>query len=73
MFIVKKDFKHLDPIIYPKNIAEHGKLHFGCENRLYRSLIRLFEAFGLTIKKNFILSVVVLETCYWAKSQKTTI
>ena len=55
MFIVKKDFKHLDPIIYPKNIAEQGKLHFGCENRLYRSLIRLFEAFWTCNKKELYL------------------
>ena len=45
MFIVKKDFKCLDPIIYPENISEHDKFHFGQENRLYRSLFRLFEAF----------------------------
>ena len=55
MFTVKKDFKHLDPIIYPKNIAEHGKLHFGNENRLYRSLIRLFEAFWTYNKKELYL------------------
>ena len=47
MFTVKKDFKRLDPIIYPENISEQDKFHFGQENRLYRSLIRLFEAFWI--------------------------
>ena len=55
MFIVKKDFKHLDPIIYPENISEQDKLHFGYENRLYRSLIRLFEAFWIHNKKELYL------------------
>ena len=55
MFTVKKDFKRLDPIIYPENISEQDKLHFGYENRLYRSLIRLFEAFWIHNKKELYL------------------
>ena len=55
MFIVKKDFKRLDPIIYPENISEQDKLHFGYENRLYRSLNRLFEAFWIYNKKELYL------------------
>ena len=55
MFIVKKDFKYLDPIIYPENMSEKDKLHFGNENRLYRSLTRLFEAFWIYNKKELYL------------------
>ena len=55
MFTVKKDFKRLDPIIYPENISEQDKFHFGQENRLYRSLIRLFEAFWTCNKKELYL------------------
>ena len=55
MFIVKKDFKRLDPIIYSENISEQDKLHFGQENRLYRSLFRLFEAFWTYNKKELYL------------------
>ena len=55
MFTVKKDFKQLSSIIYQENISEKDKLHFGCENRLYRSLIRLFEAFWTHNKKELYL------------------
>lgn len=55
MFIVKKELKQLNSIIYPENAPEHDKLHFGCENRLYRSLFRLFEAFWIYNKKELYL------------------
>lgn len=55
MFIIKKDFKRLDPIVYPENMPEKDKLHFGCENRIYRSLFRLFEAFWIYNKKELYL------------------
>lgn len=55
MFIIKKDFKRLDPIIYPENISEQDKLNFGYENRLYRSLFILFEAFWIYNKKELYL------------------
>ena len=45
MFTVKKELKQLNSIIYSENVHEQDKLHFSCENRLYRSLFRLFEAF----------------------------
>ena len=55
MFTIKKDFKRLDPIIYQENMPEKDKLHFGQENGLYRSLIRLFEAFWTYNKKELYL------------------
>lgn len=55
MFIVKKELKQLNSIIYPENVSEQDKLHFGCENRLYRSLFRLFEAFWIYNKKELYL------------------
>ena len=55
MFIVKKELKQLNSIIYPENVSEQDKLHFGCENRLYRSLFRLFEAFWIHNKKELYL------------------
>ena len=55
MFIVKKELKQLNSIIYPENVSEQDKLHFGCENRLYRSLLRLFEAFWIYNKKELYL------------------
>ena len=51
MFIVKKELKQLNSIIYPENVPAQDKLHFSCENRLYRSLFRLFEAFWIYNKK----------------------
>ena len=70
MFIVKKDFKHLDPIIYPENIPEQDKLHFGQENRLYRSLIRLFEAFWIYNKKELYLVGGVVRDLLLGKEPK---
>ena len=55
MFIVKKELKQLNSIVYPENIPEKDKLHFGCENRIYRSLFRLFEAFWIYNKKELYL------------------
>ena len=55
MFIVKKELKQLNSIIYPENMSEQDKLHFGCENRIYRSLFRLFEAFWIYNKKELYL------------------
>ena len=55
MFTVKKDFKRLGSIIYSENISEQDKFHFGQENRLYRSLFRLFEAFWIYNKKELYL------------------
>ena len=55
MFTVKKELKQLNSIIYPENVSEQDKLHFGCENRLYRSLFRLFEAFWIHNKKELYL------------------
>ena len=55
MFIIKKDFKRLDPIVYPENMPEKDKLHFGYENRIYRSLFLLFEAFWIYYKKELYL------------------
>ena len=55
MFIVKKELKQLNSIIYPENVSKQYKLHFGCENRLYRSLFRLFEAFWIYNKKELYL------------------
>ena len=55
MFTIKKEFKQLDSIIYPENMSEKDKLHFGNENRLHRSLIRLFEAFWTYNKKELYL------------------
>ena len=55
MFIVKKELKQLNSIIYPENMSEQDKLHFGYENRLYRSLFRLFEAFWIYNKKELYL------------------
>ena len=55
MFTVKKELKQLNSIIYPENVPEQDKLHFGCENRLYRSLFRLFEAFWIYNKKELYL------------------
>ena len=55
MFTIKKEFKQLDSIIYPENMSEKDKFNFGNENRLYRSLIRLFEAFWIYNKKELYL------------------
>ena len=55
MFVIKKDFKQLDPIVYPENTPEQDKLRFSRENMLYRSLIRLFEAFWIYNKKELYL------------------
>ena len=55
MFIVKKELKQLNSIIYPENMSEQDKLYFGCENRFYRSLFRLFEAFWIYNKKELYL------------------
>ena len=55
MFTIKKEFKQLDSIIYPENMSEKDKFNFGNENRLYRSLIRLFEAFWTCNKKELYL------------------
>ena len=55
MFTVKKELKQLNSIIYPENVPEQDKLHFSCENRLYRSLLRLFEAFWIYNKKELYL------------------
>ena len=55
MFTVKKELKQLNSIIYPENVSEQDKLHFGCENRIYRSLFRLFEAFWIYNKKELYL------------------
>ena len=51
MFAVKEIFRQLNPVIYPKNLAEQDIFNFGQDNRLYRSLIRLFEAFWIKHKK----------------------
>ena len=55
MFIVKKIFEQLNSVIYPENLSEQDKFHFGQDNRLYRSLIRLFEAFWIGHKKELYL------------------
>ena len=55
MFIVKKELKQLNSVIYQENAHEQDKLHFGSENRLYRSLFRLFEAFWVYNKKELYL------------------
>jgi len=55
MFTVKKDFRQLGSIIYPENISEQDKLHFGQDNRLYRSLINLFLQFWIYNKKELYL------------------
>ena len=55
MFTVKKELKQLNSITYPENMLEKDKLHFGCENRFYRSLFRLFEAFWIYNKKELYL------------------
>ena len=70
MFTVKKDFKRLDPIIYPENISEQDKLHFGYENRLYRSLNRLFEAFWIYNKKELYLVGGVVRDLLLGKEPK---
>ena len=70
MFTVKKDFKRLDPIIYPENISEQDKFHFGQENRLYRSLIRLFEAFWIYNKKELYLVGGVVRDLLLGKEPK---
>lgn len=70
MFIIKKDFKRLDPIVYPENMPEKDKLHFGCENRLYRSLFRLFEAFWIHNKKELYLVGGVVRDLLLGKEPK---
>ena len=55
MFIVKKELKQLNSIVYPENAPEQDKLHFGCENRIYISLFRLFEAFWIHNKEELYL------------------
>ena len=70
MFTVKKDFKRLDPIIYSENIPEQDKFNFGCENRLYRSLFRLFEAFWIYNKKELYLVGGVVRDLLLGKEPK---
>ena len=55
MFTVKKELKQLNSSIYLENMSEQDKLNFGCENRIYRSLLRLFEAFWIYNKKELYL------------------
>lgn len=55
MFAVKKELKQLNSSIYSENMSEQDKLNFGCENRIYRSLFRLFEAFWIYNKKELYL------------------
>ena len=55
MFTVKKELKQLNSSIYSENMSEQDKLNFGCENRIYRSLLRLFEAFWIYNKKELYL------------------
>ena len=70
MFIIKKDFKRLDPIVYPENMPEKDKLHFGCENKIYRSLLRLFEAFWIYNKKELYLVGGVVRDLLLGKEPK---
>ena len=50
----KKKIELIKPIIYPKP-EQVGIFQFGQDNRLYRSLIRLFEAFVIQSKKELYL------------------
>ena len=70
MFIVKKELKQLNSIIYPENMSEQDKLHFGYENRLYRSLFRLFEAFWIYNKKELYLVGGVVRDLLLGKEPK---
>ena len=70
MFIVKKELKQLNSIIYPENMSEQDKLHFGYENRLYRSLFRLFEAFWNYNKKELYLVGGVVRDLLLGKEPK---
>ena len=70
MFTVKKEFKQLDSIIYPENMSEKDKFNFGNENRLYRSLIRLFEAFWIYNKKELYLVGGVVRDLLLGKEPK---
>ena len=70
MFIVKKELKQLNSIIYQENAPEQDKLHFGSENRLYRSLFRLFEAFWIYNKKELYLVGGVVRDLLLGKEPK---
>ena len=70
MFTVKKELKQLNSIIYPENATEQDKLHFSCENRLYRSLLRLFEAFWIYNKKELYLVGGVVRDLLLGKEPK---
>ena len=70
MFIVKKELKQLNSVIYQENAPEQDKLHFGSENRLYRSLFRLFEAFWIYNKKELYLVGGVVRDLLLGKAPK---
>jgi len=57
MYKVKKEFDQLKPIIYPEttNQVDNSQLQLGVDNRLYRSLFRIFDAFWIYAKKELFL------------------
>ena len=55
MFKKKVELKPLNSIIYPEELSEQDRLHFGQDNRLYRSLINLFSQFWIYNKKELYL------------------
>ena len=70
MFTVKKELKQLNSIIYSENATDQDKFYFGCENRIYRSLFRLFEAFWIYNKKELYLVGGVVRDLLLGKEPK---
>jgi tRNA nucleotidyltransferase (CCA-adding enzyme) len=53
--MLKKKIELIKPITYPDGAELAGQFQLGSDNRLYRSLIRLFEAFWIYSKKELYL------------------
>jgi len=68
MFIKKVEL--IKPINYPKDIPMNEAFAYGQDNRLYRSLIRLFEAFWVYNKKELYLVGGVVRDLLLGKEPK---
>ena len=55
MFKKMIEFPRLKSILYPKDLSEQDRIHFGQDNRIYRSLINLFTQFWIYQKKELYL------------------